>query len=115
MNDQTKRHTYQGKEAQKSTTLEKGVILTAAGQKTALNNGSFASKSTFFVGPRLTNQLKEVQEDLRLVVDYGFLWWIAQPMYLVMEWFHGFFNNWGMAIIFLTLVTKAILLSLIHI
>ena len=30
-------------------------------------------------------------------------------MYLVMEWFHGFFNNWGMAIIFLTLVTKAIL------
>ncbi len=107
--DQTKRHTYQGKEAQKSTTLEKGVILTAAGQKTALNNGSFASKSTFFVGPRLTNQLKEVQEDLRLVVDYGFLWWIAQPMYLVLEWFHGFFNNWGMAIIFLTLVTKAIL------
>ena len=107
--DQTKRHTYQGKEAQKGTTLQKGVVLTAAGQKTALNNGSFANKSTFFVGPRLTNQLKEVQEDLRLVVDYGFLWWIAQPMYLVMEWFHGFFNNWGMAIIFLTLVTKAIL------
>ena len=107
--DQTKRHTYQGKEAQKGTTLQKGVILTAAGQKTALNNGFFTNKSTFFVGPRLTNQLKEVQEDLRLVVDYGFLWWIAQPMYLVMEWFHGFFNNWGMAIIFLTLVTKAIL------
>ena len=107
--DQIKRHTYQGKEVQKGATLQKGVVLTAAGQKTALNNGFFTNKSTFFVGPRLTNQLKEVQEDLRLVVDYGFLWWIAQPMYLVMEWFHGFFNNWGMAIIFLTLVTKAIL------
>ena len=107
--DQTKSHTYQGKEVQKGATLQNGVVLTAAGQKTALNNGFFTNKSTFFVGPRLTNQLKEVQEDLRLVVDYGFLWWIAQPMYLVMEWFHGFFNNWGMAIIFLTLVTKAIL------
>ena len=107
--DQTKRHTYQGKEARKGATAQRGVVLTAAGQKTALNGGFFTNKSTFFVGPRLTNQLKEVQEDLRLVVDYGFLWWIAQPMYLVMEWFHGFFNNWGMAIIFLTLVTKAIL------
>ena len=101
--DQTKNYTYQGKES-----LNK-VVLTAAGPKTSLGEGFFTNKNTLYVGPRLTNQLKEVQDDLRLVVDYGFLWWIAQPMYLVLEWFHGFFNNWGMAIIFLTLVTKAIL------
>ena len=101
--DQTKIHTYQGKE------LNKRVVLTAAGPGFNPKGGVYSSKSTLFVGPRLTNQLKEVQKDLRLVVDYGFLWWIAQPMYWVLDWFHGVFNNWGMAIIFLTLVTKAIL------
>jgi len=39
-------------------------------------------------------------------VDYGFLFWLGKPMYWVLEKGDGFFNNWGLAIIFLTVMVK---------
>src|SRR5690606_2867332 len=42
-----------------------------------------------------------------LTVDYGWLWWIAKPLFSVLKWMHSYLNNWGLAIIALTIVIKA--------
>ena len=58
----------------------------------------------FYAGPKDQYRLKEISPYLDLSVDYGWLWWIAQPLFWLLKWFHGFFGNWGWAIIFLTIV-----------
>ena len=67
---------------------------------------SITTKNTLFVGPKLPDQLKEVQENLDLTVDYGFLFFLGKPMYWLLELGNKIFNNWGLAIIFLTVVLK---------
>lgn len=80
----------------------------------------------FYAGPKDQYQLAKISEGLDLSVDYGFLWWIAQPLYALLYFFnngvlhvydHKFdvfsgFNNWGIAIILLTLLIKLIFYSL---
>tara|TARA_Y100001970_G_scaffold56046_1_gene71006 strand:+ start:5988 stop:7613 length:1626 start_codon:yes stop_codon:yes gene_type:complete len=65
--------------------------------------------NTLYVGPKYPGELSKIQENLGLTVDYGFLFWLGKPMYWVLEWGYGLFKNWGLAIIFLTVVVKLIL------
>lgn len=66
-------------------------------------------KNSLYIGPKVTKQLKEAHEDLDLVVDYGFLWWLGQPIYNLMQFGYSLVANWGFAILFATLVLKAVL------
>ena len=68
--------------------------------------GTVSTKNTLYIGPKLPKQLAEIEENLDLTVDYGFLWWLGKPMYWLLDVGHGIFNNWGLAIIFLTVVLK---------
>ena len=43
---------------------------------------------------------------LDLVVDYGWLWWIAQPLFWLLTFIQSIVINWGVAIIILTLLVK---------
>jgi len=43
---------------------------------------------------------------LDLVVDYGWLWWIAQPLFWLLTLIQSVVINWGVAIIILTLLVK---------
>ena len=70
--------------------------------------GSVKTTNTLYVGPKYPYELAKIQENLDLTVDYGFLWWLGKPMYWVLEKGHGLFNNWGLAIIFLTVVIKLV-------
>jgi YidC/Oxa1 family membrane protein insertase len=77
------------------------------GENTLLRSGgSVFYKNTLYVGPKLPEQLTEIQENLSLTVDYGFLWWLGKPMYWLLDLGNSIFNNWGLAIIFLTVVIK---------
>ena len=67
---------------------------------------SATTKNTLYVGPKLPKELAKIEENLDLTVDYGFLWWLGKPMYWLLDLGHSFFNNWGLAIIFLTVVLK---------
>lgn len=73
-------------------------------------SGNFSSK--LFVGPKLQNRLETVAPRLELTVDYGFLTIIAKPLYWVLEFVHGIVNNWGWAIIILTLLIKLVFYKL---
>jgi YidC/Oxa1 family membrane protein insertase len=63
--------------------------------------------ASFYAGPKDQYRLAEISEYLDLVVDYGWLWWIAQPLYWLLAKIHGLVGNWGFAIILLTVVVKA--------
>lgn len=69
-------------------------------------------KSRLVVGPKLQNRLEEIAPGLELTVDYGVLTIFAKPLFWLLDFFHGIFNNWGWAIIFLTLTVKALFYKL---
>jgi len=65
-----------------------------------------------YLGPKNQRRLQEIAPDLNLTVDYGFLWWLAVPLFRVLDWLHSFVGNWGFAIILLTFLVKLVLYPL---
>ena len=61
----------------------------------------------FYAGPKDQYRLAEISPYLDLSVDYGWLWWIAQPLFWLLIKIYGFVGNWGIAIILLTVLIKA--------
>ena len=68
--------------------------------------------SELVVGPKLQDRLEKIAPGLDLVVDYGYLTILAKPLFWVLEMFHKLFNNWGWAIIFLTMSVKLVFFKL---
>lgn len=68
--------------------------------------------ASFYAGPKDTASLEAISPHLDLTVDYGWLWWVAKPLFAVMKFIHGLVGNWGLAIIGLTLLVKAIFFPL---
>ena len=66
----------------------------------------------FYSGPKIQSRLSAISENLNLTVDYGFLWWIAVPLFEMLDWFDDQLGNWGLAIIALTFLVKALLYPL---
>jgi len=64
-------------------------------------------KSQLVVGPKLQDKLKEIAPGLELTVDYGVLTILAKPLFWLLKFYHTMFDNWGWAIIFLTISVKA--------
>lgn len=62
--------------------------------------------ANFYAGPKDQYRLQEISPYLELSVDYGWLWWIAQPLFWLLTKIHGFVGNWGVAIISLTVLIK---------
>ena len=67
---------------------------------------------TLYVGPKDQVALAELAENLDLVIDYGWLWWLAQPLFWLLTLIQEFVINWGLAIIALTIVVKLIFFRL---
>lgn len=68
------------------------------------NKGSTGAE--FYAGPKDQYALREISPYLELSVDYGFLWWIAQPIFWLLTQIQAIVVNWGLAIILLTVVIK---------
>ena len=73
---------------------------------------SDAWRSRFYAGPKDQKRLERIAENLNLTVDYGFLWWLAVPLFSLLDWLHSLFGNWGLAIIMLTFLVKLVLYPL---
>jgi YidC/Oxa1 family membrane protein insertase len=67
---------------------------------------------TVFVGPKLQDQLREVGPKLELTVDYGKLTILADPLFTLLRWVHKFVQNWGLAIIIVTILLKLLFYKL---
>ena len=69
--------------------------------------GSRAQVSTtFFVGPKIQEQLKDVAQGLELSVDFGKLTFLSSPLFWLLNKTHQLVRNWGLAIILVTLLIK---------
>ena len=103
--EQGKRHKYQSR---KISSGAYSIALTS--QSRSISDGAPTSyKNTLYVGPKISDNLNKLHPDLGLVVDYGFLWWLSEPIHKLMTWGYVFLGNWGLAILFATLVMKALL------
>ncbi|MDZ4141535.1 MAG: membrane protein insertase YidC [Methylotenera sp.] len=60
-----------------------------------------------FSGPQTKDDLNETAPGLEYTVDYGWLTIVASPLFWVLSKIHSLVNNWGVAIILLTLLIKA--------
>ncbi|EPL15703.1 membrane protein insertase YidC [Pseudomonas sp. CF161] len=70
------------------------------------------TSATLYAGPKSQAVLKELSPGLELTVDYGFLWFIAQPIFWLLQHIHSLVGNWGWSIIFLTMLIKGIFFPL---
>ena len=80
---------------------------------TKVNAGETKSiKTTLYSGPKNQKILGELSAGLDLTVDYGWLWFIAQPIFKFMSFIHSFVGNWGWSIIILTFCIKLLFFPL---
>ena len=65
-----------------------------------------------YAGPQEQRRLEAVAPEFDRVVDYGWLRIIAWPLFWLLEKFHAFAGNWGVAIILLTVLIKIVFFPL---
>jgi YidC/Oxa1 family membrane protein insertase len=80
-------------------------MLTQVGTIAPNATGTFKAK--LYAGPTDQDVMKTIAPGLDLTVDYGWLTILAQPMFWLLKFLHGMTNNWGWAIVLLTVVIKA--------
>ena len=100
--DEEQQHTYQTRKNSRGENIA-GLVspaLTVAPGQTATTG------ARLYVGPKIQSHLGEISPALELTVDYGWLWFIAQPLFWLLSTLHGFLGNWGWAIILTTLAVK---------
>ncbi|MGQ0658474.1 MAG: membrane protein insertase YidC [Chromatiales bacterium] len=69
-------------------------------------SGRFAMR--LYAGPKDQDVLENIAPGLDLTVDYGSLWFIAKPLFWLMQKIHGWVGNWGWSIVLLTVLVKAV-------
>jgi YidC/Oxa1 family membrane protein insertase len=69
-------------------------------------------KAKLYAGPEEIDRLREAGPGFDRVKDYGWLRLIAEPMYQLLNFLHGYLGNWGLSIIALTLIVKGIFFPL---
>jgi YidC/Oxa1 family membrane protein insertase len=86
------------------------------GVKSAINaiapGSSFEQDSQLFIGPEEDALLKNVAPGFDLIKDYGYLTIIAKPLFWILTQIHHVVQNWGWAIIILTILIKLIFFPL---
>lgn len=65
-----------------------------------------------YFGPKTQKELKKLADGLDLTVDYGIFWFIAKPLFWVLDYINLFTDNWGWSIILVTLLLKILFYKL---
>jgi len=65
-----------------------------------------------YVGPKDYDDLKAMHPPLHSLVQFGWLEFIADPLFHGLKWLHKYIPNWGWAIVVLTLVVNMVLFPL---
>lgn len=65
-----------------------------------------------YAGPEEQDNLAALAPGLELTVDYGWLTMIAKPLFRLLSFYHSWTENWGVAIILLTITVKLLFFPL---
>jgi YidC/Oxa1 family membrane protein insertase len=86
-----------------------GVILPVP---TIAPNASGSVSVSLYAGPQEQDALKSIAPGLDLTVDYGWLTVVAAPLFWLLQFLYRWVSNWGLAIILLTVIIKAVFFPL---
>ena len=76
-------------------------------------SGSTGSETVqYYAGPKDQYVLAEIAPNLDLTIDYSFLWFLAAPIYWLLRQINDFVGNYGVSIILLTVIVKALFYKL---
>ncbi|KYP97242.1 membrane protein insertase [Sodalis-like endosymbiont of Proechinophthirus fluctus] len=80
-------------------------VIVAAGSKSEL-------KATLWLGPEIQDKMAAIAPHLDLAVDYGWLWFISQPLFKLLKFIYSYIGNWGFSIIIITFIVRGIMYPL---
>ncbi len=66
----------------------------------------------FYAGPKLQKELPQYADGLELTVDYGVFWFLAEPVFWLLDHIHDLVKNWGWSIVLVTLSLKLLFFKL---
>ncbi|MEY4505070.1 MAG: hypothetical protein RL154_1367 [Pseudomonadota bacterium] len=65
-----------------------------------------------YIGPKNTDLLISINPKLVNIIEYGYLTFMAKPMFDVLSWIEAKVGNWGWAIVIMTILVRLILFPL---
>jgi len=75
--------------------------------------GEGLNTMSLFVGPKDADLLRKVDPKLEQVVDWGWFWFLAQPLFTALAWTTGHVvHNYGWSIVLVTIVINLVLFPL---
>jgi len=71
------------------------------------------NSAVLFVGPKDTDVLRATDPKLETMIDWGWFWFIAKPLFLALHWVNdNLTSNWGWAIVFATVIINLLMLPM---
>jgi YidC/Oxa1 family membrane protein insertase len=65
-----------------------------------------------YVGPKDYDDLKKMTPPLHGLINFGWLEFVAEPLFHGLKWLHSYIPNWGWSIVVLTLILNMLLFPL---
>lgn len=93
--------TLQGNEQQVRTVMSEGIFTLQAGE-------AATHKYTIYFGPKKLKILQGLGKDLAKAVNFGWFDVLAKPMLWLLNFFYDYTRNYGIAIILVTILIKAV-------
>lgn len=83
------------------------------GARTIQPGSQVTETQRLFAGAKRNEILKSYQDQLGLprfiyAIDWGMLWFLTRPVFMLVEWLYGLIGNFGWAILALTVIIKLI-------
>ena len=76
--------------------------------------GAEASTSVkLYVGPELQEELDKLAPHLGKTIDFGWLFFISQPIYWLLAEINRYVGNWGWSIVIITLIIKLLFYKIV--
>jgi YidC/Oxa1 family membrane protein insertase len=75
-------------------------------------NSRGVQEMAFYAGPKDQYRLKEIAPWLDRTIDYGWLWFVASPIYWLLTQINNVIGNYGWSILILTVIVKAVFFKL---
>jgi len=88
--------------------------ITSSPQLTINPGQSAKIVNSIFVGPKDIDVLKSQGHSLDKSLDLGWFDFLAMPLLHILKFFNNYFNNYGVAIIIITVIIKIIFIPLTH-
>ncbi|AAO26760.1 putative membrane protein [Buchnera aphidicola str. Bp (Baizongia pistaciae)] len=71
-------------------------------------HSTISLSSKLWIGPEIQNKMAVIASNLDLTVDYGWLWFLSQPLFKLLNFLYNICGNWGVSIILITFIIKGI-------